>query len=160
MSHYDLEGRPCRIKNGTAERLMENFKVFGLNIVCKQTDTALTINGQKINAVRSYTTQRGIDFDHKVHAVIQDVLKENEIYPQNIYGEQKKIKEEINQVSPSLYGKLGDMGNNVDTQILEKFLAAAEAVKQIYNRPDVQEGLKRYDALNALFTDCDEIVKN
>lgn len=164
----DLEGLPTRIKAGTAESFNEAFKALGVDLSwlggnmartpVTQTEKTLKIGGVTIQAIRSYTTTRSIEFDSKVTAEIRKLLfqsgyntqKHNELY--------KAVNDKVGDMSPKY--QLGSMGNAVTTEDLIKFLAQAKAVEDYTSQPAVRKVLAHNDAMKVLFNrHYSEIVK-
>lgn len=147
----DLEGRPTRIKEGTAKRLNAALEVLGIEPVTgigiTQTDSSLKINGQTLRAVKSYTTTRAIEFDHNVCNAIRSLLDSQGYDYKSTQASYSVMRKEIEELAPDKYWLLGA----ITTEYLKRYTEKAQALLAYTSSPAVIECLAHNDALNILF---------
>lgn len=144
----DLEGRPTRIKDNIVADFNQALKVLGVERQVTGTPKSLFIGSIKIQAVRSYTTTRSIEFDHKVCDAIHSLLDSEGVDHKSMEASYQVMRKELE----ALTSNSNLMFGNVSSSDLVKYVQAAQAVVDYSNNPAVKECFTKHDALNVLFS--------
>lgn len=158
MSRYSTDkrdGRPTRILAGTADRLNKALQVLGIDSKITQTEKSLKIDGQNIQAIRSYTYKRSSDFDSKVTSAIRSLLSTAGYDVNSQNASHSVIRKGLEELIPAEYLITG----RVTAEHMAEYAVQAQAVLDYCTDDDVKKSFAHNDALNSLFDrNYDEVI--